>query len=159
MAFSRTAIYGEQKGKSIVNVPIIVTASFCSVAMARSLDQTDHQVVYSSQYPSSCANCHPGSVFTESDIAAIVEASFDKPMLASRLKHLSGRSLAVGKTGNAVLNLATGFEDLSLAYPVKLTLQAIHLPNTRPIKVVIEHGAGLNRAFFKPSMPIIDFDH
>jgi hypothetical protein len=62
-----------------------------------------------------------------------------------------------GKAGNAILDFRAGFVDLSLSDPGKLAFQTIHLPQARPIDVIIEHGAGYDGGFFQSPMSEIDF--
>src|SRR4030042_4180913 len=135
----------------------VVAAGLGGIVMASPLDQTDNQVMHSSQDTPRCPNGHTSSIFTESNVTSIVQARFDKPRLAPELEHFSGGCLRSRKAGNAELDLTACFEDFSLADPVKLTLQAIHLSDAGPIDVIVEHGAGLNAACFKPTMPIIGF--
>lgn len=85
-----------------------------------------------------------------------MQAGFDQSMLTPELKHFGWWSLVSGKAGNAMLDLTACFVDLSPADPGELAFQAIHLSNGGPVDVIIEHGAGLNSAFFEPSVPEID---
>ena len=82
MAFSRRAFYGEQQVKSFSDMPIEVTASLGGIVITGSLDQTDHQVINGSQVTPRSTNRHSGSIFVESDVTAIVQASFNQPMFA-----------------------------------------------------------------------------
>ena len=89
--------------------------------MASSLEQTDHQVVHGCQDTSRGTNRHSSSIFAESNVTAIVQASFDKPMFASGLKHFCRGSLISGQAGNAELDFMACFVDFPLAEPYLLT--------------------------------------
>ena len=96
---------------------IIITASLGGILMASSLEQTDHQIVHSCQDTPRCTDRHTSRIFAESNVTAIVQASFDRPMFASGLKHFCRGSLVSRQAGYAELDFTTGFVDFSLAQP------------------------------------------
>ena len=93
----------------------VVAAGFGRIVMTSLLDQTNNQVMHSSQDTSRSADRHADGIFTESNITAIVQASFDKLMLGSELEHFSRGCLRLRKAGDAELDLTVCFEDSTFA--------------------------------------------
>lgn len=155
MAFSRMAICSDRQTKSFIQVSIVVTAGLGGIVITSSFDQADHHNMHGCQDPPRSANRHASSIFAESNITAIVQASFDQPMFAPGLEHFGRGSLVSGKAGNAELDFTACFVDFSLTEPEKLAFEAINLSNPGPVEVVIQHSAGLDGSFFEPSMAVI----
>src|SRR4051794_17942879 len=77
-------------------------------------------------------------------------------MPASQLQHFGRCGLLAAKTGNAILDLVTGFVDLPLTHPEDLAFEAIHLTEAGPIGIIIQHFTGLQHTDFDPTMTITD---
>ena len=133
MAFSRKGISGDEQSESLLDVPGKPPAALDGIRESGLLEQAQDQIVHHRQNASGCTLGHAGGVFMESDIATIMQAGFDEPMLAPDRKQFRWRSFLSGQAGNAELHFATGFVGLALAHPDKPALQAIHLSKAGPI--------------------------
>ena len=139
MAFSRMAIRGDQRAKSFIQVAFEISTSLGSIEITSSLDQTDDQVMYRCQNQSGSAESHTGGIFAESNIPAIVQAGFDKPMLAPDLEPFGGRCLRSGKAGNAEFDFSTGFVGLTPTDPGKRLFETIDLSKPGPSEQIRLH--------------------
>ncbi len=157
MAFSRMAIYGDQQLKGFIDVAFEITVGFSGVVKTSSLDQTNDDIMNNCQDAPRGANRHASRILTERHITAIMQASLNQPMFTSRLEHSHRRGLLPGKAGDPELDFTACFVAFALPEPDKLALETIDLSNPGPVEVIIQHGAGLDGAYFEPSMSIIGF--
>ena len=151
MGFSR-----EKECKSLVNMAFKIATCLGSVNIVGPFDQTQYEIMDCGQNATGRTDSHTCTIFMKSDIAAIMQARFNQPMLPSDVENFSWRSQVSRQAGNAVFDFRAGFVNLTLADPGEITFEAIDLSETRPIAVIIKHGAGLDRAFFKASMANVD---
>ena len=115
MAFSKSDMGGSQQGEGLVEMTGKPATSFGSVGISSSFDQGDHQVMDGSHNTTDSCFGHTSSIFLEGYITAIVESSFDEPMLTSIMKQVRWRSLCSGQAGEAEFGLTTAFDDLSFS--------------------------------------------
>ena len=98
---------------------------------------------------------HASSIFAKGRIPATVQVNLNQPMFAFRWEHLHGRGFLSGKTGDTELDFTAGLIAFALPDPDKLALETIDLSNPGLVEVIIQHGTGLDDAFFEPSMTIM----
>jgi hypothetical protein len=99
---------------------------------------------------------HVDSVLMEGNIAAVMQAGFDLPLLAFQAQKLFWAGLLARKTGEAKMDHLFNPDDLAIAQKIEFTFQAEYLSSKGPVEIGILHTADGRDAFFNPSVIFID---
>ena len=118
------------------------TSPFGSILKPSPLDKPVDQVVNGCQYSSCPSLGHASSIFPEGNAYRIMQSGFEPPRLASNINQFCWTGLLGWQTCEALFDFLAGFDHLSSAQPSELALQPVDLTQTRPIQIVVEHGAG-----------------
>ena len=156
MAFSKSRDRGCEQGKSLLEMTGKPTSPFGSILKPSPLDKPEEQVVNGCQYSSCPSLGHASSIFPEGNVSAIMQTSFEPPRLGSNINQFCWTGLLGWQTCEPLFDFLAGFDHLSTSQPSELALQPVDLTQTRPIQIVVEHGAGGDGPFFYPSMTPID---
>jgi len=125
--------------KFLRDVPGKRTSGLSGIGEVGLLDEGHHEIVDASHNGSGVFHSHPSRIFVEGHIARIMQTGFDVPMGATEAQATFGGGFLTRQAGNANFDLSGSALVVSFAPPLKLTLQAIGLSQTRPGGIVIEH--------------------
>jgi len=117
-------------------------------------EQSKHKVIDAGHDLSGFSFGHPGSVFLQGDISAIVKTVFDAPIRTNGIQQAFWVHLISAQTSKAIngllLNIA-GLEGGDTAFSFEDLLEV------RPIQELVPLAADRERSFFQPPVPFAEF--